>query len=143
MIFGCARGALVERHFVDVAPAPPFRRIVALDDGVAARVEVLRRVPVRRVVAATDMAAGPAEPQVHPPGTRLQTLPAAARAGRHVADRLQRGALSRHDPLLMISRRRARAPPRPGRRAASRRPAPPPLPRPRLVSPNPTGRRRW
>src|SRR5947208_4917889 len=78
------RGAIgkVERHLVDVAPAPPFRGVVALDDGVAARVEVLRGVAVRRVVAAADVAAGPAEPQVHPPGTRLQALLAAARTRR-------------------------------------------------------------
>src|SRR2546428_9754499 len=95
------RGAVgqVEGHFVDVAPAPPFRRIVALDDGVAARVEVLGGGPVRRVVAAADVAAGPAEPQVHPPGTRLQALLAAARAGRHLADRVFMGACFGHGIL--------------------------------------------
>src|SRR3954454_17923575 len=54
----------VEHHLVDVAPAPAFRRIIALDDGMSGRVKMFRRVPVWRIVAAADMAATPANPQM-------------------------------------------------------------------------------
>ena len=78
--------AEIEDDLVDVAPAPAFRRIVALDDRMAGRVEVLGGVTVRRAVAAADVAAGPAEAQMHPRRTDLQALLAAERARRHVAD---------------------------------------------------------
>ena len=75
----------IEHHLVDVAPAPAFRRIVALDDRMAGGVEMLGRVLVRRIVAAADMAAGAAEPQMHPCAA-LQAFLAAERARRHVAN---------------------------------------------------------
>ena len=42
------------------------------------RMEVLSRVPILRVVAATDMPAGPAESQVHPGIAELEALLATA-----------------------------------------------------------------
>ena len=42
------------------------------------RMEVLSRVPILRVVAATDMPAGPAESQVHPSIAELEALLAPA-----------------------------------------------------------------
>src|ERR1700744_3460608 len=56
----------IEHHFIDIAPSPTLRRIVAFDDRMMRGVEMLGRMPVRRAVAATDMAAGAAEPQMHP-----------------------------------------------------------------------------
>src|SRR5882762_4800650 len=56
----------VEHDFVEVAPAPSLRRIVALDDGMAGGMEMFGRVLVGRVVAAADVAAGPADPQMQP-----------------------------------------------------------------------------
>ena len=56
----------VEKHFIDVAPTPPLGRIVALDDRMLGGMEVLRGMPPGRLVAASDMTASPANPQVHP-----------------------------------------------------------------------------
>src|SRR5665213_3452483 len=41
----------IEHHFIDIAPAPTFGRIIALDDRMLRRVKMLGRMPVRRVVA--------------------------------------------------------------------------------------------
>ena len=46
----------VEHDFVDIAPAPAFRRVVAFDERVAGGVEMLGGMLVRGTVAAADMA---------------------------------------------------------------------------------------
>src|SRR6187402_1631490 len=89
----------IEHDLVDVAPAPPFRRIIGLDDRMPRRMKVLRRVPVRRLVATTDMATGPADPEVQPGGIQLQAFLAARRARNDVADRQEMFADYRHDIL--------------------------------------------
>ena len=76
----------IEQHFVDIAPAPAFRRIVALDDRMAGGVEMLGGVRVGRIVAAADVAAGAADPQMQPRAADLQAFLAAERARRDVAD---------------------------------------------------------
>ena len=65
----------IDETLVDIAPAPAFGRIVALDDRMAAGVEMLGGVPVRRVIAAADMAAGPAQPQSAPRTRRSSGIP--------------------------------------------------------------------
>jgi hypothetical protein len=50
-------------------------------DGVLRRMEVLSRVPILRVIAATDMPAGPAKSQVHPSIAELEALLAPATTG--------------------------------------------------------------
>ena len=121
----------VEEHLVDVAPAPAFGRVIAFDDRMPGRVEVLRRVTVGGIVAAADMAAGAAEPQMHPRRSALQALLAAERAWRHVA-RIGRRACIRQPSGSPVSagrsgaRRRTR-----DRRAAPRPPARLRRPRPR------------
>src|SRR4051794_23134120 len=67
---------------VDVAPAPVLVRLERLDDGVADQTRMLPGVPVRRGVAAPDVPAGQAQPQVHPRGPHLQALLAALRGAR-------------------------------------------------------------
>src|SRR6187402_1692234 len=76
------RGAVaeIERHLVQVAPAPAFRRVVAFDDRVAGGVEMLGGMLVRGTVAAADMAAGPAEPQMYPARAGFQAFLASERA---------------------------------------------------------------
>src|SRR5690606_2943426 len=50
-------------HFIDIAPAPAFRRVIAFDDRVRSGVEMRGGVPVRRIVAAADVAATAAQAQ--------------------------------------------------------------------------------
>src|ERR1041385_483807 len=54
----------IEHDFVDVAPAPALRRVVALDDGMAGGMKMFRGVPVRRIVAAADGGAAPGHAQM-------------------------------------------------------------------------------
>ncbi len=89
----------VEHNLVDVAPAPAFRRIVALDDRVARGVEVRPCVPIGRIVAATNVTASPAEAQVNPRGAGSQAFLAAEGARRYVADGAFMGALVGHQVL--------------------------------------------
>src|SRR6218665_519041 len=80
--------AEVEHHLVHPAPAPALGRVIALDHRMARAVEMRPRMAVRAVVAAADMAADPAEPQMHPPVAGLQTLLAAARARYDLLDQM-------------------------------------------------------
>src|SRR5260370_19133219 len=64
----------VEQHFIDIAPAPAFRRIVAFDDWMAGGVEMRRRVLVRGIVAAPDMTAAAADPQMQPSAAALEAF---------------------------------------------------------------------
>src|SRR5215471_3316978 len=91
--------AKVHDNLVDIAPSPAFGRVVALDDRMAGLVKVLGCVSVRRAVAAADMATCPAEAQMHPGGTAFQTLLAAERARRDVADASRVCAFIRHQSL--------------------------------------------
>ncbi len=87
-----ARSGRRERHLVDVAPAPALPRLIRLDHRVPGGVEVLRRMPLRRAVAAADVAAGEAEAEVHPSSADTQAVLAARSARRHVADRVEMSA---------------------------------------------------
>ena len=78
--------AKVKTNFIDIAPSPPFRRIVAFDDGMAGLAKMLGGVTVWRAVAAADMAARPAEAQMHPRRTKFQTFLASERARRYITD---------------------------------------------------------
>src|SRR5262249_57026136 len=78
--------AEIERHLVDVAPPPALGRIVALDDRVMRLAIVRRGVTMRRVVAAADVAAAPAEPQMHPGRAPSEALLAAERARLDLAN---------------------------------------------------------
>lgn len=67
----------------------------------AARVEVLRCVTVRRVIAATDMPAAQAQPQMHPLRTDLETV--LATFGRTRCYRMNlRQMFATHDPSHCI-----------------------------------------
>src|SRR6476469_10379177 len=84
---GCRRAASLAttgsaQDLVDVAPAPRLVRLEAAHHRVTGVREVAVRVPLRRAVAAADVAAGQAQPQVHP-GRALGQAPLAAlrRAG--------------------------------------------------------------
>ncbi len=70
----CRSARKIEHHFLDVTPAPPFRRIIGLDDRVPGRVKMFCCVPIWRLITAPDMAAGTADPQMQPRVTRFQTF---------------------------------------------------------------------
>src|SRR5437016_5061949 len=76
----------IEFYFVDVAPAPVLTRLGGFHDGVAARVEVLRRMLVLGGIATADVAARQAEPEMHPLVPGLQAFFAALRVGRNRPD---------------------------------------------------------
>src|SRR6266480_2427564 len=75
-----------ERDFVDVAPAPVLAGLGGADDRMAALIRVRRRVLVRGRVAAADLPALHAHPEVHPAAADLQALLAAFDALRQGGD---------------------------------------------------------
>jgi hypothetical protein len=76
----------IEHHFIDVTPAPTFGRIIGLDDRVPGRVKMFCCVPIWRLIAATDMAAGSADPQMQPGVAKFKTFLTPWRAWNNVAD---------------------------------------------------------
>jgi len=95
-VLRCRIIAEVEHDLVDVTPSPTFRRIVAFDDRMAGLVEVPGCMPVRRLVAATNVTANAAKPQMHPARAQLQAVLAAACARRDFADRAVMRAAAGH-----------------------------------------------
>lgn len=90
--------AQIDEHFIEVAPTPTLRRIIAFDDGVLGRVKMFMCVPIGRIVAATDVAAAAANSQMHPRTAALQALFAAFCARVHPLDGREVGTgLMRHD----------------------------------------------
>jgi hypothetical protein len=71
----------VDFNVIDIAPAPAFRRVVALDDGMAARFKVPTGVTVGRLIATTDVPALAAESQVYPARSDPQAFLATQHAG--------------------------------------------------------------
>jgi len=55
-----------EKHLVDVAPSPVFTALETPNDGMLRRMKVFGRVLVLRLIAAADMSALQAQPQVYP-----------------------------------------------------------------------------
>ena len=70
-------GSEDEHHFVHVTPAPVFTGFDRTCDGVPDLVCVVAGMPIRRRIAAADLAAGLAHPQVQPAAADLQALLAA------------------------------------------------------------------
>jgi hypothetical protein len=93
--------AKIEHDLVDVAPAPAFRRVVALDDRMLGAVEMRRRVAMGRLIAAADMAAGSADPQVEPGGADPQAILAALGTWPDVSDPAGMGA-GRHGSTIRL-----------------------------------------
>src|SRR5882672_4530226 len=65
--------------------------------------EMLGSVAIRRVITTADVAARPAQPQVHPLRADFQALLAAASTRPHVADRIFVTAFSGHGCLDSMS----------------------------------------
>ena len=86
----------IEQHFIDITPAPSFRRIVALDDRMFGGVKMPGRVFVGRIVTAADVAARAADPQMQPLTAALQAFLATERARGDSANGVQMRAMFRH-----------------------------------------------
>jgi hypothetical protein len=69
----------VDHHLVHIAPAPSFRRIIALHHRMLRYMKVLRGMASLRLVTATHVAADTADPQMHPATVGCETLLAAIR----------------------------------------------------------------
>jgi len=76
----------IEHHLVDVTPAPPFRWIIGFDDRVPGSVKVFCRVAIGRLIAAADMTAGPADPQMQPGIAQFQAFFTPRSTRKDVAD---------------------------------------------------------
>lgn len=93
----------VKHDFVDITPAPAFGRIIGFDDRVSGCMEMLRRVPVRRLITATDMTAGSADAQMQPWIAQLQAFFAPKGAGNNVPNSRQMLAAMCHSRLNVCS----------------------------------------
>src|SRR5712692_9818940 len=81
----CAWLSRLHNDFIDIAPAPAFTRLERPHDGVLGRMEMLGCVFVLGGIAAADMPAGPAQPQVYPTVAHLEAFLATARSRLHVS----------------------------------------------------------
>src|SRR6267378_6474195 len=114
----------IEQHFIDIAPALTFRRIVALDDGMPGGVEVLGRVLVGGIVATADVTAAAADPQMQPLAAALEAFLATKRARRDIADAGDVSATLRHPRSLPYSAGFAASPRKPCSAATTCAPSP-------------------
>ena len=96
-----AAGRNLSEQFVHEAPSPGFARLGRLHHRVSGALEVHARVPRRRRIAAADVPAGQADPQMHPRTVLGRVVLAAARCvrlhrGRRVPEVLAVGRRRRH-----------------------------------------------
>src|SRR5882724_5470554 len=114
----------IEQHFIDIAPAPTFGRIVALDDRMLGGVEVLGGMLVGGIVATADVTAAAADPQMQPLAAALEAFLATKRARRDVADAGDVGAAFCHPRPLPYSAGFAVSPRKPCSAATTCAPSP-------------------
>ena len=82
----------VEEFFVHVAPMPVLDGVQGLDDRMAGLLKVLGCMHVLRGIAAADVAADHAHPQMDPLSFQLYTLLAPRRTRADIADLIHMGA---------------------------------------------------
>src|SRR5882757_2258017 len=114
----------IEQDFIDIAPAPAFRRIVALDDWMLGGVEVLGGMLVGGIVAAADVTATAADPQMQPLAAALEAFLATKRARRDIADAGDVSAAFCHPRPLPYSAGFAASPRKPCNAATTCAPSP-------------------
>jgi len=76
----------IEHHFVNVTPAPSFRRIIGFDDGVPCCAKMFCSMSIWRLIAATNMAAGTADTQVQPGVAQFQAFFTPQSTRKNIAD---------------------------------------------------------
>ena len=98
----CRRGTLeYECKLVEVTPIPVLARFVRPDNRMPGHAEVRGRVPARRVVTASDVAAFLADPQMHPvPASLGQAVLATPGRGRDIVDPVEMRASAVHVQAL-------------------------------------------
>src|SRR3977135_581486 len=114
----------IEQDFIDIAPAPAFRRIVALDDRMLGGVEVLGGMLVGGIVATADVTATAADPQMQPLAAALEAFLATKRARRDIADAGDVSAAFCHPRPLPYSAGFAASPRKPCNAATTCAPSP-------------------
>lgn len=73
----------LHHDLVEIAPAPAFGRVIALDNRMSRGVKMRRRMLAYGLIAASDMAAFPAQAKMHPFLANLQAFFATKRPWRH------------------------------------------------------------
>ena len=76
----------IEQHFVDVTPAPAFRRVIGFDDRMPGGAKMPGGVSIGRLIAATDMTTATADTQVQPGIAQFQAFFTAQSARNDVTD---------------------------------------------------------
>src|SRR5262249_11391439 len=79
----------IKLHLVHKAPAPLLPWLHRPHNRMLRPMKVLRRMFVRRRIAAAHMPADHAHSQMHPPPTNLQAVLASLRRRRHILDLIQ------------------------------------------------------
>src|SRR5712672_846303 len=105
-VLRCRVVSQVEEHFIHVAPAPALGRIITLDDRVTCCPIMTGCMTTWRLIATTNVSAGPADSEVNPFATGFQTFLAAARAWCNPPNGAQMRATFIHDrypPLLRLN----------------------------------------
>ncbi|GJE22891.1 hypothetical protein JHFBIEKO_3349 [Methylobacterium mesophilicum] len=82
-ILRCGVTVEIDHDRVDIAPAPAFRRVVSLDDGMPGRVKMGCRVTQGRLITAAHVTAGSTDSQVKPRAADPEAVLTASRARRH------------------------------------------------------------
>src|SRR5437773_2414767 len=90
----------LQRHLVYVAPAPVLSGFEGGHDRVMAGAEMLGGVLVLGIVAAADVAAGAAQPKMHPGVAHGEAFLAAGGIGRAGQDELEMAAFRCHGDFL-------------------------------------------
>src|SRR6202008_3465142 len=98
-----SRSSRFHQDLIDVAPAPVLARLERGNDRVLRRAEVLGRVFVLRLVATPDVAAGPAQGQIHPAVPQGEASPPPCRIRRIRHHEVEMLAIRRHGHPLYFS----------------------------------------
>jgi hypothetical protein len=98
------RSIHIDFHLIYEAPAPVLTLLHRSHDGMAGRVKVFRRMTIRRGIAASNMAADHAHPQMHPPAANLQAIFTALRRRLHLPNLIEMRTLHDvHSPLPLTA----------------------------------------
>jgi hypothetical protein len=86
----------IKEYLIDETPTPPFRRVVAFDDGMSSGMKMLGRVSPRRLVATPHVSARSTDPQVNPSLANLEAFFAAQSTRRYGDDPVEMRAFDLH-----------------------------------------------